>query len=434
MKYILIAAALLVTNQLSSQHDYYFPPNNSDEWETADFESFNFCNDRRDELMQELEDNETKAFLMLKSGRIVIEEYFDGFHRDSSWIWFSAGKSLSAFLLGLAQEDGHLNIEEPSKNYLGDSWSNLSPEQEEAVLIRHHMSMTTGLDYTVSDPFCTDMECLDYLNEPGTHWFYHNAPYSLLRQILENASSQNINVYTFLNMHLNIGMDGLWVPVGYNNFYVSTARSMARFGLLMLNNGDWDGKTIMEDKDYLRSMTQSSQQENPSYGLLWWLNGKSHYKLPGSDIVFNGPLIPDAFPDMYCAVGAESQLILVIPSEDMVVVRMGLENNNDLVPIRIITTVSEIIQSMICPISTEETSLKEDVQLFPNPLYESCATLRNKAGQQLKYELYNSTGQLIERSDYIYLNEICVPDQPGIYFVSISDKSNNHVVEKLIKY
>ena len=110
-------------------------------------------------------------------------------------------------------------------------------------------------------------------------------------------------------------MDGLYVQQGYNNVYLSTARSMARFGLLILNNGAWDGNQIMTDSVYFNQMISTSQNLNNSYGYLWWLNGKSNYMLPQTQIVFNGSITPQAPNDMIAALGLNGQIINVVPSQ-----------------------------------------------------------------------------------------------------------------------
>ena len=83
-------------------------------------------------------------------------------------------------------------------------------------------------------------------------------------------------------------MDGLFVYNGYGNIFSSTARSMARFGLLIQNHGNWNGNQIMTDTNYFNQMISTSQSLNNSYGYLWWLNGKSSYRLPVSQTVFFG--------------------------------------------------------------------------------------------------------------------------------------------------
>jgi len=98
---------------------------------------------------------------------------------------------------------------------------------------------------------------------------------------------------------------------------------MARFGLLNLNNGVWDNTTILSDKTYLNAMTNTSQNLNKSYGYLWWLNGKDGFKLPQFEDDFTGKLIPNAPDDLYAGLGKDDQKVYIVPSEGLVVVRMG---------------------------------------------------------------------------------------------------------------
>jgi len=97
---------------------------------------------------------------------------------------------------------------------------------------------------------------------------------------------------------------------------------MARFGILALNKGKWNNEQILNET-YFKESTSSSQNINPSYGYLWWLNGKSNYMVPGAQTVFQGALVSNAPADMFAAMGAEDQRIYVIPSKNMVVIRMG---------------------------------------------------------------------------------------------------------------
>jgi len=97
---------------------------------------------------------------------------------------------------------------------------------------------------------------------------------------------------------------------------------MARFGLLVLADGNWNGNQIIPQA-FVEASTSSSQLLNKSYGYLWWLNGKSSYRLPQSQIEFQGELIPNAPADMFCALGRDDQKIYVVPNRDLVIVRMG---------------------------------------------------------------------------------------------------------------
>ncbi len=97
---------------------------------------------------------------------------------------------------------------------------------------------------------------------------------------------------------------------------------MARFGLLALNKGKWKNEQIINEAFFTESIS-TSQTINPAYGYLWWLNGKSSYMVPGGQTVYQGLLVPNAPVDMYAAMGAEDQRIYVIPTRNIVIIRMG---------------------------------------------------------------------------------------------------------------
>ena len=120
-----------------------------------------------------------------------------------------------------------------------------------------------------------------------------------------------------------IGLSGQWVKVGYNNLFFSNARSMARYGLLALNEGTWENTPIINDKDYFFDMTNTSQELNPSYGYLWWLNGKESVRMPRSEVSYPTPLMENAPADLIAGLGANDQKLYVVPSQKLVVVRLG---------------------------------------------------------------------------------------------------------------
>lgn len=117
-------------------------------------------------------------------------------------------------------------------------------------------------------------------------------------------------------------MNGAWIQSGDFSVYWSDTRSMARFGLMILAKGLWNDTRIISEA-YLLEATNTSQDINKSYGYLWWLNGKASYHLPALQTEFQGPLIPNAPSDMYAALGKNDQKIYVVPSKDLVIVRMG---------------------------------------------------------------------------------------------------------------
>lgn len=318
----------------------YFPPISGNNWATQSPDSLNWDTAKLQELLTYLSDNNTRGFLILKNGKIVVEQYWgiellgnDLFTAESSWYWASAGKSLTAFLVGIAQAEGLFLIEDESSEYLGAGWSSLSTDKEDLISIKNQLTMTTGLDYAVPNPNCTAPECLLYKADAGMQWFYHNAPYTLLDQVVSNATSTDYNSFTKTSLADKIGMEGLWIETGYNNIYYSNVRSAARFGLLALAKGEWNNEVILTDSTYFNEMTNSSQSLNKSYGYLWWLNGKASFKIPGTTFTFSGALAPNAPADLFAAMGKNGQFIDVIPSKQLVVVRMGAAAGEELVPI-----------------------------------------------------------------------------------------------------
>ncbi len=301
----------------------YFPPLNSDEWETISLESLDWNEAATQPLLDFLEEKNTNAFIILKDGRIAMEVYFNSSSASSNAPWYSAGKTLSAFTLGIAQEEGFLSLENTSNDYLGSGWSSLDAAEESSIKVIHHLSMTTGLDYTVSNTNCTTPDCLTALNTPGNFWYYHNATYTLSQSIISGAVGQDFNTYFTTKLKNPIGMDGNWLQLGFSNVYYSTARSMARFGLLNLNEGSWDGNPILGNSAYFSAMTNTSQDLNKAYGYLWWLNGKESFRVPASEVQFPGKLIPNAPDDLIAGLGKDDQKLYVIPSKGLVIVRMG---------------------------------------------------------------------------------------------------------------
>lgn len=307
----------------------YFPPTGNAAWETTTPASLGWNETELNSLYTYLQQKNTKAFLILKGGRIVAEKYFGSFTVDSNWYWASAGKTATALLVGIAQQEGWLNINNQTSQYLGTGWTSAPPAKEAMITVRHQLTMTTGLDDAVQpDNDCTLPACLQYKADAGIRWSYHNAPYTLLEKVVEAATGSSYNNYFQLKVRDRIGMNGLWIKTGFNNVYYSTARSMARFGLLLMNKGKWNETAILSDGTYFNNQVNSSQNINPAYGYLTWLNGKSSYMLPTLHASFNGSLTPNAPADMYAALGKNDQKIYVVPSMNVVVIRMGESAGN----------------------------------------------------------------------------------------------------------
>jgi CubicO group peptidase (beta-lactamase class C family) len=296
----------------------YFPSNTDDDWETKSLSSLGWNESAVQPLKEFLRQKHTKSFMILVNGRIVMEEYFNGHTSTTSWQWNSAGKTLVATTTGIAQQEGLLNINNKVSQYLGTGWTSEPLEKENLITIKHLLTMTSGIDDAkelIIKPNLT------YLADAGSRWSYHNV-FQKLMDVVATAGNKDFDAYFNSKLKNKIGMDGFWNYGLIFKIYHSNTRSMARFGLLALNHGKWKNETILNET-FFNECINSSQNINPSYGYLWWLNGKSNYMVPGSQNVYQGLLVPNAPPDMVAAMGAEDQRIYVIPGKNMVVVRMG---------------------------------------------------------------------------------------------------------------
>ncbi|NUY81116.1 serine hydrolase [Flavobacterium sp. MAH-1] len=298
----------------------YFPAVSGDSWETKTPAELGWNESQIQSLLDFLQLKHSKSFMILVNGKIVMEHYFNGHTSASPWYWASAGKTLTSTAVGIAQQQGLLDINDPVSDYLGQGWTDLTPTQESQITIKHLLTMTSGLDDAANGD-CTDPECLVYLAPAGTRWAYDNV-YVILQQVVASASGQTWDAYFDANIKNKIGMTGLWSQMDELSVYFSTTRSMARFGLLALNDGKWQNEQVIP-QSYLNAATHPSQNINKSYGYLWWINGESSYHLPQSQLEFPGSVIPSGPTDMFMALGKNDQKIYVIPSRKMVVVRMG---------------------------------------------------------------------------------------------------------------
>lgn len=369
MKTKLLLFSLLLSALCKAQ--LYFPPLTGSNWDTISPTSLGWCTSRTDSLFNLLEVRKTKAFIILKDGKIAVEKYFGTFTRDSAWYWASAGKSLTGFLTGMAQQKGLLDIHDTVSRYLGTGWTSCPPDKERLITIRHQLTMTTGLDYNVPDDNCTEPSCFKYKADAGSFWYYYNAPYHAIHDVIAAAAGKSFQQFTSQELSVKTGISGAWL----DHVFYSKARSMARFGLLMLNHGIWATDTILGDTQYYREMTNTSQPFNEAYGYLWWLNGKNSFKIPGTVLTFNGKLCPPAPDDLLMGLGKNDQKLYVWPSRNIVVVRMGEEaDGGGLVPITFDTLLWNELNRYLCSelvtsgVSTISERLDKQVQVWPNPV------------------------------------------------------------------
>jgi CubicO group peptidase (beta-lactamase class C family) len=406
----------------------YFPPtNNNLPWDTISPITLNWCPDKIDSLYSYLGDQDTKGFIVLKDGKIVLEKYFGSFAKDSLWYWASAGKTLTSFLVGKAQEENYLSINDTSSNYLGIGWTNCPLLKERKITIQNQLTMTTGLDDLVPDNHCTIDTCLNYMADAGTRWAYHNAPYTLLEDVIVNATNLSINNYTQAKLKSPTGMDGFWYTSGYNNIFASTARSMARFGLLAQNDFIWNNDTLLKDTMYRHQMVNTSQNLNQSYGYLWWLNGKSSFMVPTIPFTFPGSICPHAPNDMFSGIGKNGQIVSVSKSNGIVFVRLGNNPNTGDVSIVLVDSIwSKLTAAMCLSTGIDDANTSIAISIYPNPANN---VLYIRSNENIRY---SGSVSSYDGKDILNFEDITSIDisslSKGVYFIRIQMKNESRLI------
>lgn len=322
------------TKPVTSSHDrLYFPT--AETWKTIEPASVGWKTDALDEALDFAMSCRSSGVIVLHRGRILAERHqpvenpslryrgmVHGQDEQGRVIEdvASVQKSVASILVGMAQEKGLLRISDPVHQHLGEGWSNATSRQESRITIRHLISMSSGL---------TDR--LRYSDPPGTRWKYNTNAYCLSVRAVAAAAKMTPNEVTKAWLTGPLGMhDSRWVerrlakisPPETNRLgFATTARDLARFGLLILANGRWNRSAVLADQAYLKDALTPSQEMNPGYGYLWWLNGQKLAQRPGRAV--RGPLNAEAPQDLVAALGALGRKCYVVPSLELVVTRLG---------------------------------------------------------------------------------------------------------------
>jgi CubicO group peptidase (beta-lactamase class C family) len=427
--YFLFICVLLNVSSIRSQ-SLYFPPLSGTNWDTLTPQSLNWCQPRIDSLYNYLQVKNTKSFIILKNGKIVLEKYFGTFTTDSIWYWASTSKSLASFITGVAQQKGYININTKVSQYIGNGWSSEVLAKENLITVKNLLQMISGLDDAAPSP-CTNEDtakaCLIYKADAGNRWAYHTGAYKKVQDVVSASVGMNYNVVTNSWIENHVGMSGTW----FQQEYYSRARDMARFGLLNLNKGIWNADTLMKDSLYFKAMINTSQNFNLSYGYLWWLNGKPTYMNPGIQLQLAGPLIPNCPSDMFAALGKNDQKIYVVPSQNLVVIRQG--NSAEGATFALSTFDNKLwdyINKLNCSAnSIREFDLSSKISVFPNPVKDiititsevplKSVTLANSIGQSFDVKLVNNKLDVSQM-------------QKGLYFLTITSSNNTSLVKKIV--
>jgi len=262
-----------------------------------------------------LKENGSKSGLMVRHGRIVGEWYFGDAKPDSKHIVYSTSKSFSSTAAGVAIAQGKLKLD----SKVGDYFPDAMPASKRDITVKQLLSMTSGAhsdnaQLPRTDLFKYVLEELPMDSAPGTKWEYNNTGLAILSPVVQAATGQNIDQVLNENVFKKIGIprgDWSWedregIPISYSGLHI-TARSLARYGLLMLNKGMWKEEKVI-GSDWVAEAIAPSQEMNKRYGYLWW-NNLDQKAWPG---------VPR---DAYAAMGKFDNDMLIVPSLDLIVIR-----------------------------------------------------------------------------------------------------------------
>lgn len=297
---------------------------------------------------------ETRELVIIRGGRLIYERAAQGYNTNTRLVSWSMAKSITQALVGIAVAQGKINIDQPMGS---PHWS---PDDRRAQIPwRQWLQMTDGQRYleieaeTIAEsdasrklfgPGRLDVASycagLPLIHEPGTHWNYNSCGIvltadALTRTIVPNPASpeqrrgamlrwMNVSLFDVIGMKPQPEFDAAGLMYGSALIYAS-ARDFARFGLLYLRDGMWDGRRVLPEGWVDFARTHGTGTNADIYGAGWWLAPKHGSGRPYPIYVDTGPE-----RDGFSAQGFEGQYTLVVPSKDLIVVRLGMTPEKDL--------------------------------------------------------------------------------------------------------
>jgi CubicO group peptidase (beta-lactamase class C family) len=270
------------------------------------------------------------GLLILRNNKLIYENYFHGYSEDIRHNIFSAGKSITSILVGIAIDKGFINsVNAPVTQLFPEYESYKNPDsRKDEITIEHLLNMTSGLDcedwyqhteeqMQQSNDWVKFTFDLPMINDPGTHGSYCTGCPVTLGRIIENQSGLSLeefaNKYLFKPLDItryqwHIMPDG---KASGGGLFFLRARDMAKIGLLMLNDGIHNGEQLISEEWVEQSTQNKIKLLGPfdGYGYLWWKQG----------------FINDI--ETYFADGNGGQHIFIVPSKELVIVFTGGNQN-----------------------------------------------------------------------------------------------------------
>lgn len=266
------------------------------------------------------------AFLVIKNDSILHESYYDGFSKNAHSNSFSMAKSIVTAALGKAIMQGKI---ESLDTKVGQYFQQFNTGKAAKLTLGDLSSMASGLDWdekyyspfskTTQAYFDRDLgafiRSLKIIHEPGERYQYSSGNTQLLAMCIEKATGQNLADYVAQNFWQPMGAenDAFWQTDSRDGLVkaycciASNARDFARFGKLYKQGGNWNGKQLL-DSTFVKTCTTPRFQESPQYGYGWWLAS------------FEGK-------DVFYMRGHLGQYVIVIPQDDLIIVRLGHTGN-----------------------------------------------------------------------------------------------------------
>lgn len=273
------------------------------------------------ELREALESTGSVAFLVAKNDQLVYEEYWQGYSDSSQSNSFSMAKSIVSMLVQKAIQEGFIESwEEPVIKYLPE----LQGPYRADLKLRHLSMMTAGLEWNehYTNPFDitarayygdeiqeTMFENVPVTTEPGSEYEYQSGSTQLLGFVLSRATGMSLSEYASQTLWRSMGavQDAAWHLDHRNGdelcycCFNSNARDFARFGKLLINNGKWDGQEVL-DSAFIHRASHAGASDY--YGWSFWI-------------------LQDHPEHVFYMRGHLGQYVIVIPSHDLVIVRLG---------------------------------------------------------------------------------------------------------------
>jgi CubicO group peptidase (beta-lactamase class C family) len=294
---------------------------------------------------------ETRAVVIVHHGRVVAEKYAPGYTAATRLISWSMAKSVTQALVGIAVREKLVDIDQPMGN---PRWARDDPRQK--ITWRQWENMVDGQDYHEigeDNPTSNDAARMLYgegrrdvaafgaglplVHDPGTWWNYNSAGVNLVCDALGRVFAPGADPAGRRQRVLDVLSHELFGPLGMRSaqpefdaagtfigsaFVYATARDYARFGLLYLRDGVWEGRRVLPEGWVDFARTRGPASNSSLYGAGFWLNP------PVGDPMHDRAPCPHGPRDLFTAQGHEGQLITIVPSKDLVIVRLGLMNDH----------------------------------------------------------------------------------------------------------